>query len=392
MPTKTSFPRPNGVPKTYGEGVPIPLLLPIAEPPPDAHFPARKLPEPTIVAGFRRTSHVIPAAYLRSLPNESPLRDRATSGEPFDVKAMARKLVEARLEFESEDMQKKFKGASRVVMWNCVDRFVPVTPVSGGRGRGLTLFLTHATGSPRQIWEPAIAHLITNARASSIAIEEIWSFESVQHGDSALLNEQGLRDVSIANPALFDKLILIEPMIVPPSFTRGKGLDLLLKAALSKPEKWPSRKHVKESLLRSPAMKTWDPEVVDVFAEHGVVECDKPNSSRPGQTSDGERAVRLKTRPFDEAVVYCEWNVCYEAWTGLKDLDPRIHLHWIMSARTNATTGGEDVTRETVWRRVRNTTNVRLPEVGHLAVQEAPKAVATAILDALVRKETKHTL
>ncbi|KZT00375.1 alpha/beta-hydrolase [Laetiporus sulphureus 93-53] len=446
MQTRPAFSVPNGPLKTLHEGVLLQPLLSIKEILVSEPFtPCPDLPRAHIVAGYRRTSHIVPAACPRSLPPQAPLRQQFKDGSSGDAKTMSKALIDAKLAFEGEEMRNKCRGASNAVMWNCVDRYVPAKPAVDQHKAGLTLFLTHANGSPRQIWEPTLEHLLKKMQGHpSVAIDEIWSFESVQHGDSALFNEHNLSDVfdwqdqcrdilnfllnylpqrsdtaslpvqlervttapgatrrcvtgighsyggttlaraALAEPDLFHRLILVEPMIVPPSFTRGKGLDLLLKSALSKVQRWPSRSHAKQAFLQHPATKTWDPAVIDTFVEHGLVEC--------GDDSSSPQSVRLKTSPFDEAVVYCEWNVCYEAWTGLKDLDMRIALHWIMSARTNVTTGGEAMTQETVWRRTCNTTNVRLPEAGHLAVHEAPEAVASEILNALSSEEPKSML
>ena len=44
-----------------------------------------------------------------------------------------------------------------------------------------------------QIWEPMLARLFSGpARA---LISEVWTFEAVQHGDSALINDAAQRDV-----------------------------------------------------------------------------------------------------------------------------------------------------------------------------------------------------
>jgi hypothetical protein len=77
----------------------------------------------------------------------------------------------------------------------------------------------------------------------------------------------------------------------------------------------------------------WDPTVIDVFVEHGLTD----TAPAPASSSQMQMGVpvRLKTHPFDEAVVYCEWTVPYEAWAELETLDPRIALHWIMSRETN---------------------------------------------------------
>ncbi|KAH9918662.1 Alpha/beta hydrolase family-domain-containing protein [Fomitopsis serialis] len=424
------YPRYDGQPTS--NGVPIPPLLPLVPPRTFSTALYHNLPEPANVANYRRTSHLVPAASPRSLTFTSPLREDATRSERVDAKSLAKALIDAKIDFETGPAQRQYKGRSQATLWNCVDRYVRRSPPIDHRNRGITLFLTHATGSPRQIWEPTLIRLFGHAQAvSSLLIDEIWSFESVQHGDSGVLNDAELRDVfdwqdqtrdihnfvlhylpthcsaaslplhleyiearpeqrpiigighsyggttliraAIAKPELFQRLILVEPMITPPTFTRGKGLNLLLWSALGKPSQWSSRAHAKSDLSQSRVAKAWHPDVIDIFVKHGLVGC---GDARAPDT------VRLKTRPFDEAVVYCEWNVCYEAWTGLKDIPPGLSLHWIMSAKSNATTGGTAMTQETVWRRAENASNVRV-DAGHLIVHEAPDELARELIKAL---------
>ncbi|KAH9834045.1 alpha/beta-hydrolase [Rhodofomes roseus] len=423
------YPRYGGQPTS--DGIPVPPLLPLV--PPQAYSTAldHNLPGPANVANYRRTSHLIPAASPRSLPYTSPLREDATRSERVDAKALAHALIDAKVQFETGPAQRQYKGGSQAALWNCVDRYVRQDPPIDLRNRGMTLFLTHATGFPRQIWEPTLVRLFSHAQQdASLLIDEVWSFESVQHGDSGVLNDRELRDVfdwqdqcrdicnfllhylpvhcssvplpprlayigtrperrqvigighsyggttitrvAIEQPGLFQRLILVEPVITPPTFTVGKGLDLLLRGALGKPRRWPSRAHAKSDILQSRSSRTWHPDVVDVFIEHGLIE----------QCGDAPGAVRLKTRPFDEAVVYCEWNVFYETWTGLKDIPSGLGLHWIMSAKSNVTTGGTEMTQETVWR-AENASNVRVAGAGHLVVQEAPDELASELVKAL---------
>lgn len=44
-----------------------------------------------------------------------------------------------------------------------------------------------------QTWEPTINHLLTNLRkTSAVDIEEVWAFDVVNQGDSAVLNADRL--------------------------------------------------------------------------------------------------------------------------------------------------------------------------------------------------------
>ena len=80
----------------------------------------------------------------------------------------------------------------RQVMWNCVDRFVRV-----GEGKGnMTLFLLHAIGFSKEIWETCLAFLLQSPEIRS-QVGEIWSFEGVQHGDSAIINSKALESAGL---------------------------------------------------------------------------------------------------------------------------------------------------------------------------------------------------
>jgi hypothetical protein len=48
-----------------------------------------------------------------------------------------------------------------------------------------------------KIWEPTFKHLISlcDRPASGVHIDEIWSIDAVNSGDSALLNQKSLGDV-----------------------------------------------------------------------------------------------------------------------------------------------------------------------------------------------------
>lgn len=378
---------------------------------------------------------MVPAASPRSLTPHVTLRQKARHGLPVDPGMLAKDLINAKLAFETDEMQKLYKETSDTVFWNCVDRYVRQCPSIHAHKPGVTLVLTHSLGSLRQIWEPTILEMITLARTFELDIDEIWTFEAVQHGDSALLNDKNLRDVfdwhdhcrDILNfllhymppdaysgpvpmclpaarkadqtlrrvigighsfggttmvraaedmPQLFDKVIVVEPMIVPPTYHGGKSFELLVQSSLIKPMLYQSKESAQQYFAKRNPTKRWHPTVLNTFIDKGLTTSEPDISIR----SSTDQRVRPKTLPFDEAVVYCEWNVCYEAWIGLRDLDPRISLHWIMSGQTAIITGGENLTRETVWRRNKNTSNVRIPKAGHLIVQEAPKELAMEIV------------
>ncbi|THG95994.1 hypothetical protein EW026_g5760 [Hermanssonia centrifuga] len=53
---------------------------------------------------------------------------------------------------------------------------------------GVTLILTHASGTHKEHWEPVLENLLPQLQDSSFSIHEIWAFDWQSHGDSAVLN------------------------------------------------------------------------------------------------------------------------------------------------------------------------------------------------------------
>jgi hypothetical protein len=50
-----------------------------------------------------------------------------------------------------------------------------------------------------QIWEPALLSLIKSLELErSVVVEEVWAWEAVNHGDSALLNAPHLGGVCMS--------------------------------------------------------------------------------------------------------------------------------------------------------------------------------------------------
>ncbi|TFY53398.1 hypothetical protein EVJ58_g9473 [Rhodofomes roseus] len=143
------YPRYGGQPTS--DGIPVPPLLPLMPPQASSTAFDHNLPGPANVANYRRTSHLIPAASPRSLPYTSPLREDATRSERVDAQALAHALIDAKVQFETGPAQRQYKGGSQAALWNCVDRYVRQDPPIDLRNRGMTLFLTHATGFPRQV-------------------------------------------------------------------------------------------------------------------------------------------------------------------------------------------------------------------------------------------------
>ncbi|KAH9484884.1 Abhydrolase domain-containing protein mpaH [Psilocybe cubensis] len=190
----------------------------------------------------------------------------------------------------------------------------------------------------------------------------------------------------ISYPKLFPAIILLETTLFPGSNNRSKLKPAIIVSTLGRRSSWPSREEAKKALLKSPLFQAFDPEVLNVYVEHGTYKDDKT-----GQ-------IHLKCPPALEASEFAELRTMNEGWELLPTLDDNVELRWIMGGRDDASNlltrefvgcvrvGGMEVARKTVWRRSKNASNVKLPGAGHLLVQEKPKDVAEDITLFLTRK------
>jgi len=114
--------------------------------------------------------------------------------------------------------------------------------------------------------------------------------------------------------------------------------------------------------------------VLDAYLEEGLF--------------DAEGGVALKTSGFQEGVTFNERRRIFETWEQIKDLDERIPLRWMMSGKPGhaVVTGGENATANTVWRRPKNSSNMRFLNSGHMIIQEIPQEFATDLCAFLISK------
>lgn len=175
-------------------------LLPIYPPPEPLEQPAlpTKQRTPSFDAPFTLSTHLIPACYLRRgrfAPMLQPIPPNLSKEE------REQKVKEYYHDLRVERGAMVTDGHPKI-LWNCLNRYVRKGLVSSN-GTGLTLFFAHANGFPKevcclyvekraltmstpQIWEPTLATLLSSP--ASHIIDEIWCWESVQHGDAALVN------------------------------------------------------------------------------------------------------------------------------------------------------------------------------------------------------------
>ncbi|KAG6907042.1 hypothetical protein DXG01_010813 [Tephrocybe rancida] len=416
-------------------------LLPVFPPPeplltlsrPSLPSQARK---PSFNAPYTLSTHIFPAAYLRTtelVSQPSPPPGNASKAErQASADAILQELEDLRVSLEP-------RGAKRV-LWNCANRYVR-DGLNGEPANGVTLFFAHANGFPKEIWEPTLQHLLCSPAAS--IIDEIWTWESVQHGDACLINgdnnggvfdwSDNARDIlnffnfylpaktseerlpthlarlpaeeteyrqnnpfrhrklvvvghsyggctstlaALTQPRLFSSLLLVDPVIAkPPGELIHATVHLerlvtngLIKGALLRRESWNSREEALQLLSQSPFFGTWDPTVLKVYIECGTYDTTDPETGKP--------IIRLKMSGIQEAIVFSEAHTRSEVFHRVPTLDERIELRWIVPGKPGAGEfGPPGTTRQRVWLRPKNASNVRIPNAGHLIPQEMPQAL-----------------
>jgi hypothetical protein len=119
--------------------------------------------------------------------------------------------------------------------------------------------------------------------------------------------------------------------------------------------------------LRSPFFQAWHPDVLRSYVDNALYSL--PN---------GNGEVALKMHPLWEAIQFNDTNTgSDDAWMNVCDLDEDIELRWVVPDAEKPQAGGigpED-TRERVWLRPKNSSNLIVKGSGHLIVQEAPEAL-----------------
>ncbi|KAG1737532.1 uncharacterized protein EDB91DRAFT_1055105 [Suillus paluster] len=384
------------------------------------------------------STHLVPAVCPRLTP-DIPL----PVGPKFSMNDLEQRQDIQRMAVEITERQESFVHGrlggegSEKLLWNCVNRYAR----RGQDGRkGLTLLLTHAIGFPKETWETTLRYLLSSPSAS--LIDEVWSWEAVQHGDAALVNEANLsgiydwldnaRDIAhfllhylpedASSKALPTHLHLLPENISEYRKTEGFssrslvavghsfGGNSLILAAVNFPVLFSSM------ILVDPVAVQYGtyPSRVVPFKVPGALGRRERWSSREealrffkaspffggwhpdalqlyvtcGLCEDSRGGVKLKMSGLHEALAFAGRNIrSFEAWELLEKVDERIELRWVVPGKPgDKGFMGEQATRVRVWRRPANSSNVVIHSAGHLIPQESPKELAQEISAFLERK------
>ncbi|KAF8842804.1 alpha/beta-hydrolase [Paxillus ammoniavirescens] len=432
-------------------------LLPILPHPDLQKIETPALPSPsrspvfhtTLNGTYLRSTHVILAAFPRLVP-DIPLPQipqYTTSGSAAErleqLEALTREVIQKQQTFTEGKLG---GGHSEKALWNCLNRYVRMGGVETRRAatgnRGVTLFLAHANGFPKEIWETMLRSLLDSP--AGYMIDEVWAWEAVQHGDSALVNASNLSGIfdwsdnsrDIAN-FLLNYLpeevktealpIRLERVLESSSRARKEhgyrtrkiavvghsfGGCTSLRVALDFPTLFSSLILVDPVLLQPPGYtllpgflrnkvlgaysrrERWASreEALRLFKKSPFFSRWNPGVLQlyvdHGLADDSSGGVKLKMSGLHEGLTFADQTMACETWELLDRLDEAISLRWVVPE--DGVAGGE-ATRATVWRRPTNSSNVVFHFSGHLIVQEAPVELAQDISDFLLRRYGSST-
>ncbi|KZT54459.1 alpha/beta-hydrolase [Calocera cornea HHB12733] len=416
--------------------IPLPATLP------SLPCPQRASPFPD----YELTTHLTPCARPRAHrsattrsvrpPYPPPPEAGGSGSEHKQCRAKEMRELEDKMWAQRVEMlaEKSWQGDGdgEPLLWAVVNRFLRKR-----LGGGVTLLFVPATGYPKETWEPCIAMLLERYAK----VDEIFVWETYNHGDAALVNAltigdtfdwaDNARDVlqfltyhrplagetnapvclpphereeqprrivgvghshggevvaraALSSPDLFDALVLVDPVILSETLviptrraSQKKRDDALTRATLSRRAVWPSMEHARNFFEKAPFFQTWHPAVLKAYIDHGL--CLVPGTD--------SKKVMLKQCPYDEASFYVEPRGPAETWYQLAALDERIELRWVLGNAMESFQGGEAYARHSVWRRPKNSSNMVVKQAGHFIPQEAPEQLAREIADLLIRRD-----
>ncbi|KAG1819108.1 Alpha/Beta hydrolase protein [Suillus subaureus] len=383
------------------------------------------------------STHIMPAANPRVTPKipvpEPPSRSSKRRSER-DIKHLGLELMEQ----QASLCEDGYSGVTdERLLWNCVNRYVKKDKEAEVRRKGITLFLVHGASFPKEICETNLCYLL----AACGVIDEIWSWESVQHGDSALLNRQNLsgsfdwtdnaRDIAnfLINymPEEVETSSLpIQLHRVPASIGESRqksgfssrtlvvaghsfgGCSVTL-AALHFPAlfssmilvdpiidpfqglEWEHNQYLAgATLIRRDRWPSRE-DALRSFKSSPAFSAWHPDVLRLyvdfGLYEDESGCVRLKLPPIHEALVLANSRASRETWELLEKLDEKIELLWILPGKPSLdVTTLLEVRKQRAWRRPANSSNVVFKSSNHLIPQESPEELAGVMADFLNRK------
>ncbi|EKM75101.1 hypothetical protein AGABI1DRAFT_80306 [Agaricus bisporus var. burnettii JB137-S8] len=432
------------IPVTLPKPINYRPLLPVYPPSDPLNYPPlpSKLRKPTFDAPYTLSTHIIPAAHLRRGPY-IPVPAPPLPDAPKDERKKAFKALKESIEKYGEDPNIAQDKHERV-LWNVLNRYVR-NDLTKANSTGTTLFFAHGGGFPKEIWEPVLGRILKSMDAH--VIDEVWLWESFQHGDAGLLNSENMASLFYWSDNSRDIINFFLHFL--PSDTVNKHLPI----HLSRVSKWETERRISSGfghrnvvaighsiggtaialgavdypklfsaiVLIDPiiftqqtptiyewAMKalwnallrkdTWDSKA-SAYAEFAsspyykpfdrdvlkiFVDCGLYETTVTTPTGATKSVVKSKLTTLQDAMLYAGGSAAVECFDSLSKLDDSVRLHWIMAGAKHAPRfGPPEAPHERVWIRPRNASNTIILKAGHLVIQEAPVEVAHDIIQFL---------
>ncbi|KAI0750000.1 alpha/beta-hydrolase [Daedaleopsis nitida] len=299
-------------------------------------------------------------------------------------------------------------------------------PQRGARD-GVTLIFFHCTGSHKEVWEPTIEYLFSNVKdpaTEAAVIREAWSFDMHNHGESAVFNEEVLKEgttgltveecgegmkafhatgilnghklvgvghslgvsalvlstISDDLPGVeYKDLVLIEPALITRElFTvnredREGALRRTNYAISKRQDQWASREEARQYFNMHTIWQMWDRRVLELYVLHGLREV---TVDKDGETTS--KTILCCNKEYERRA-YVQDEVYFHVIDRIKSLDPSVSLHYIFGKRF-------DLMRwvyQSVIDERKPKSIQTVPKAGHLTVQENPEGLSTAIAQIL---------
>ena len=261
-------------------------------------------------------------------------------------------------------------------------------------GDGPLLHFSHANGYPPGCFQRFLSPLTDAYHVVAAEHRPLWSDEAPEqlhtwHTIAAdlirFLEQEGLRDVvgvghslgavvtmiaAVERPALFTKLVLVEPIFLPPDVLEAVAAEPavmssypLVKATRNRRNRWPDREAAFDHFRAKSVFKRCDDVVLWDYVDNALVEI-----------KDGR--VGLRYRRDWEARIYSH---------------PPLHVWDLIALVEHPTLGIRGAESDALWRPAWEQWQVLQPEAtfvefedaGHLAPLEQPGRVAGVVRDFL---------
>ncbi|KAF9465305.1 Alpha/beta hydrolase fold-1 [Collybia nuda] len=287
---------------------------------------------------------------------------------------------------------------------------------------GLTLLFAHCIGSHKEQWEPTILRIIQLQAQEEKCnrIREAWSFDWQSHGDAAVLNEKILETLDnaviteewasalesvVKSPLLhnhrmvaighsagastvmlamkgflpqqspYKAVFLVEPTMLSPEVYDAEARKLYdyvsstKEHTLNRRDVWESKEIALEWLGSRMPWKAWDPRVLKLYVEHGLILVESSNG----------KVATLKCSKRLEGITYPHFTAVVEATKLFHERCHTLPIHVIFGMKTDYVPAHIQESLVDTSRGRIPASVTRVPGAGHQIVQEQPDALASAI-------------